>query len=64
LHPNVKGNRVEVTNPVNGLKIVAPIVDFGPSVAQVKKGIALDLTLAAQRALGGNGKTNVQYRFV
>lgn len=61
---SVRGNQVEVFYLANGLSIVAPIVDFGPSVGQVKKGIALDLTLGAQRALGGNGKIKVKYRFV
>lgn len=61
---NVRGKRVEVTHVANGLQIVAPIVDFGPSVAQVAKGMALDLTLGAQVALGGNGKIPVKYRFV
>lgn len=60
----VKGNKVEVTHLANGSRVTAPIVDFGPSVAQVKKGMALDLTLGAQIALGGNGKIPVQYRFV
>jgi hypothetical protein len=61
---NVRGHQVEVTHLANAAKIVAPIVDFGPSVAQVKKGVALDLTLGAQIALGGNGKIPVAYRFV
>jgi len=61
---NARGKSVEVTSRVNGVSITAPIVDFGPTAAQVKRGIALDLTLAAQRALGGNGKTPVKYRFV
>jgi hypothetical protein len=61
---NVRGNRVQVTSNVTNITITAPIVDFGPSVAQVARGMALDLTLAAQRAIGGNGKTPVRYRFV
>jgi hypothetical protein len=61
---SVRGHQVEVTHLANAAKIVAPIVDFGPSVAQVMKGMALDLTLGAQIALGGNGKIPVEYRFV
>jgi hypothetical protein len=63
----VRGHKVEVTNLANNLTIIAAIVDFGPSEKRggpVSKGVALDLTLAAQKALGGNGMINVKYRFV
>ncbi len=60
----VRGNQVEVTNLANDLAIRADIVDFGPSVARVNAGVALDLTLGSQRKLGGNGNIRVKYRFV
>jgi len=61
---NVKGHNLEVIHLTKNLKIQAPIVDFGPSEGQVAKGIALDLTLAAQKAIGGDGMTPVKYRFL
>jgi hypothetical protein len=59
--------KIEVTRLANDLSIVAPIVDLGPKEgpnSPVSKGVALDLTLAAQKALGGNGMIEVKYRFV
>ncbi len=44
-----------------GIKV--RIVDLGPSNAQIRKGIALDLTYAAQKAIDGNGMTPVEYNF-
>lgn len=57
---NANGKMVEVTNPATGKKSVLPIVDIGPGETT---GNALDLTYAANRQLGGNGKTPMQYRF-
>jgi len=60
---NARGQSIEVARPDGTLSTKVRIVDLGPSNAQIKKGIALDLTLGAQRALHGNGLTPVKYRF-
>ena len=50
-----------VTNPKTGAKIQAPLVDVGPSRSQVAKGVGLDLTYGASKALGGTGLDQMQY---
>jgi hypothetical protein len=52
----------EVTNPKTGLTILAPLADLGPSVGQQQKGIGLDLTYGASKALGGTGLDTMQYK--
>ena len=59
-----RGQHVEVTSLDSGLMTTAQIVDFGPGLGPQRNGVALDLTLGAQRALQGNGKIRVKYRFV
>jgi hypothetical protein len=59
-----KDQSIEVVHKANNRTIQAKIVDLGPSEGQVAKGIALDLTLGAQKALGGNGLIPVKYRFI
>jgi hypothetical protein len=59
------GQLVKVTNPDTGKSIVAPIIDKGPADWVVdRQGNTIDLTHAANQAIGGTGKTPVQYEFV
>lgn len=51
----------DVTNPATGQTVTAPLVDVGPSAGQQAKGIGLDLTLGASRALGGTGLNPMNY---
>jgi hypothetical protein len=60
---SARGQSIEVARPDGTLSTRVRIVDLGPSNAQIAKGIALDLTLGAQRALHGDGLTPVKYRF-
>jgi hypothetical protein len=55
------GQLVRVTNPDNGQSIVAPIIDKGPSESLRDR---IDLTHATNQAIGGSGKTPVNYEFV
>ena len=50
--------RVLVTRPANGRSVTVALVDLGPS-APPRARAAIDLTVAAFRALGGNLKTGV-----
>ncbi|MDQ6654344.1 MAG: uracil phosphoribosyltransferase [Verrucomicrobiota bacterium] len=56
-----RGKTIRVSLPDGSRETVVPIVDLGPSNAQIRKGVALDLTFGAQRAIGGNGFTGVLY---
>jgi len=55
------GQLVKITNPDNGQSIVAPIIDKGPSESLRDR---IDLTHATNQAIGGSGKTPVNYEFV
>jgi hypothetical protein len=56
---------VEVRNPETGISEILPIVDKGPADWVVKRqGNTIDLTHAANQALGGSGKTAMEWRFV
>jgi hypothetical protein len=59
------GAQVEVVNPATGAKLLAPIVDKGPS-AEVERrdGNVIDLTHKANELLGGDGKTPMQWRIL
>lgn len=62
-HPRTKlacGSKIEVVNPKNGRKITLTVNDKGPW----RRGLNLDLTLAAARALGvvRSGVFNVTYQ--
>lgn len=60
-----KGKFVEVVNSSTGQMVVAPIVDKGPANWVVnRQGPTIDLTFAANKAIGGNGKTPVTYRIL
>ena len=55
---------VEVTCPANGRRVTAPLIDLGPA-APPHAHAAIDLTLAAFRALGGDpaaGSVTVDFR--
>jgi len=58
------GQLVRVTNPQTGKSVVAPILDKGPaSWVVARQGNTIDLTHATNQAIGGTGKTPVQYSF-
>src|SRR4029077_2286368 len=57
------GKPVQVTNPQTGKTIVAPIVDIGPAGwVEARQGSTIDLTHAANQALGGTGKTQMEWK--
>jgi hypothetical protein len=57
------GKPVQVTNPATGKSIVAPIVDIGPAGwVEARQGSTIDLTHAANQALGGTGKTPMEWK--
>jgi hypothetical protein len=57
------GKPVQVTNPATGNTIVAPIVDIGPAGwVEARQGSTIDLTHAANQALGGTGKTQMEWK--
>ena len=57
------GKPVQVTNPNTGQSIVAPIVDIGPAKwVEDRQGSTIDLTHAANKALGGTGKTPMEWK--
>ena len=59
------GAFVEVVNPSNGKRIVVPLVDKGPAKRVIdRQGPTIDLTYAANQAVGGNGLTPVSYRII
>lgn len=49
------GSRVSVTNPRNGKSVIVVVNDRGP----FKRGITIDLTRGAARAIGMNSKQSV-----
>lgn len=59
------GAMVEILNPDTGKSVVAPILDKGPADWVVdRQGPTIDLTHAANQAIGGTGKTQVKYRIL
>jgi hypothetical protein len=52
---------LHVTNPATGAVVDGPVVDIGPGAGPVSRGVGLDSTYAATKALGLTGKDPVQY---
>ncbi len=50
------GTKFKVTNTVTGLSVVVRLNDFGPGKGATAKGVIIDLTPAAFKALGATKK--------